>query len=93
MHQLIIEKQAEIAAICQRYKVERLEVFGSAAITTDFDPVTSDIDFLVTYTPTIVPISFHDYWSMKEDLNSLLGRKVDLMEDGVTTNPLMRIGR
>ncbi|MCY3626176.1 MAG: hypothetical protein OXG88_00850 [Gammaproteobacteria bacterium] len=27
---------------------------------------------------------------MKEDLHSLLGRKVDLMEDGVTTNPYLK---
>ena len=38
MHQLIADKQEEIAVICLRHRVERLEVFGSAARGTDFAP-------------------------------------------------------
>lgn len=36
MHPLITQKRADIARICQR-----LEVFGSAARGTDFDPLRS----------------------------------------------------
>ena len=42
---------AEIAEICRRYRVTRLEVFGSVARGTDFDTETSDVDFLVEYHP------------------------------------------
>ncbi len=45
MHQTIAEKKKEIAAICRKHRVERLEVFGSAARGTDFDPDNSDAYF------------------------------------------------
>lgn len=48
MHPIIDNHVSEIIALCRRFGVERLEVFGSVA-TSDFDPVRSDIDFLVTY--------------------------------------------
>ncbi len=47
MHPLIAGKKEENAAVCRRHRVERLEVFGSTARGTDFDPDKSDVDFLV----------------------------------------------
>ena len=47
MHTLIQDKRADIAALCRRYRVRHLEVFGSAARGDDFDPANSDADFLV----------------------------------------------
>ena len=44
----IEQHRDEIIAICEEYRLERLEVFGSAA-SSDFDPNRSDIDFLVVY--------------------------------------------
>lgn len=58
MHQLIACKKEEIAAICRRYGVERLEVFGSAARATDFDPDRSDADFLVVFKPPVAARPF-----------------------------------
>lgn len=49
MHVAIADKKEELAAICRRYGVARLDVFGSAARGTDFDPQTSDADFLVEF--------------------------------------------
>jgi predicted nucleotidyltransferase len=49
MHALIDRHLSEIAALCRRYGVRRLEVFGSAARGIDFDPATSDADFLVEF--------------------------------------------
>lgn len=51
MHPLIDQKRIEIAHICQRLGIEKLEVFGSAARGADFDPVRSDADFLVEFAP------------------------------------------
>lgn len=47
MHPLLAAKQNELAELCRRFGVRRLEVFGSAARSADFDPLTSDVDFLV----------------------------------------------
>ena len=51
MHPDILHKCEAIAALCREYSVARLEVFGSAARGSDFDPARSDADFLVTFTP------------------------------------------
>ena len=49
MQAVIDEKRDALAAICRRYGVSRLEVFGSAARGLDFDPKRSDFDFLVEF--------------------------------------------
>ncbi len=46
---LIAECRSEIAALCRRFGVRRLAVFGSAARGADFDPQRSDVDFLVEF--------------------------------------------
>ena len=38
MHSAIAQHRSGISAICQRYRISRLEVFGSAARAQDFDP-------------------------------------------------------
>lgn len=43
---LIEDNRDEIVALCERFGVRRLALFGSAAKGT-FDPETSDLDFLV----------------------------------------------
>ena len=45
---LIAQHSDELTELCRRHHVKRLEVFGSAAVG-DFDPDTSDIDFLVEF--------------------------------------------
>ncbi len=49
MHAAISDKKDELAELCRRYGVARLEVFGSAARGTDFDPQSSDADLLVEF--------------------------------------------
>lgn len=46
---LIAERRSDIAALCRRFGVRRLVVFGSAARGADFDPARSDLDFLVEF--------------------------------------------
>jgi uncharacterized protein len=68
-----------LAAICRRYGVARLELFGSAVRASGFDPNRSDADFLVTFEPG----SRNDlaaFADLKEALERLLGRPVDLVE-------------
>jgi predicted nucleotidyltransferase len=52
MHPFIHQNQSAIAELCRRYRVQRLEVFGSAARGTDFAPESSGADFLVEFSPS-----------------------------------------
>lgn len=82
---LIEVRRAEIAVICARFGVRRLEVFGSAA-TGAFDPAHSDVDFLVDFDPAGHADRFAQYFGLKEALEALLGRPVDLVEEGASSN-------
>ena len=57
----------------------RLEVFGSAVRGTDFDWSRSDVDFLVTFTPDARD-DLTAFVDLKDELEKLLGRPVDLIE-------------
>ncbi|MFZ1108340.1 MAG: nucleotidyltransferase domain-containing protein [Rhodomicrobium sp.] len=79
MHRDIAELRAKLAELCRRYGAIRLEVFGSAARGADFDPVHSDADFLVTFAPAARNdlAAFADF---KDELETLLGRRLDLVD-------------
>lgn len=86
---LIDTKQAEIADLCRRFHVQRLEVFGSAA-SGEFDPARSDIDFIVGFDPDYRVDAFADYFGLKEELESLFGLSVDLVVERAMRNPYFR---
>lgn len=86
----VIEQHRDaVAALCRRAGARRLDVFGSAA-RSDFDPVTSDIDFLVEF-DELPPRAYADaYFMLKESLEQLFGRPVDLVTTGSVENPFFR---
>ena len=86
MHPAIAQHRPAIAAICQRYGIRRLEVFGSAARADDFDPAHSDADFLVEFAAGVQP-GLNAIFDAKAGLEALLGRGVDLVEPGAVRNP------
>lgn len=86
MHSAIAQHRSGIAGICQRYGIQRLEVFGSAARASDFDPAHSDADFLVEFASGVQP-GLNAIFSAKAELEALLGRSVDLVEPGAVRNP------
>ncbi|MGP1691383.1 MAG: nucleotidyltransferase family protein [Giesbergeria sp.] len=86
MHPAIAQHRSGISAICQRYGIQRLDVFGSAARADDFDPAHSDADFLVEFLPGVQP-GLQTIFGAKADLEVLLGRGVDLVEPGAVRNP------
>jgi predicted nucleotidyltransferase len=88
MHPLIDQKRTEILGICRRHPVRRLEVFGSAARGWDFDPATSDADFLVEFAPESKR-GLEAYYALKADLEQLLQRPVDLVEPAALRNPYL----
>lgn len=79
MHAEIVKRRPELMAVCRRHGVARLEVFGSAVRSADFDSTRSDADFLVTFLAEARNdlAAFADF---KEALEALLGRPVDLVE-------------
>ncbi len=72
-----IEIQMEpIKALCQRYKVHELALFGSA-VREDFSP-TSDVDVLVEFEPE-AQVGFVALSRMQRELSAILHRRVDLV--------------
>ena len=70
-----------IAAICRRYQVSELSLFGSA-VRGECRP-DSDLDFLVQFDPA-ARVGFLALAGMARELSSLLKRKVDLVpKDGL----------
>ena len=86
MHPAIAQHRSGISAICQRYRISRLEVFGSAARADDFNPESSDADFLVEFASGVQP-DLQTFFGAKAELEQLLGRGVDLVEPGAVRNP------
>lgn len=87
MHYAIASKQQQIEALCREYGVRRLEIFGSAARGTDFDPTCSDADFLVAFKPGGRKAALDEFFGLKAALSDLIGRPVDLVEAGAIRNP------
>jgi predicted nucleotidyltransferase len=79
MHPELAEKRDDLIALCRRFSVVRLDVFGSAARGWDFDPQRSDADFLVVFAPGSRD-DFITLLDFKTALETLLGRPVDLVE-------------
>jgi predicted nucleotidyltransferase len=92
MHAEIIEKRDALIALCERYDVARLEVFGSAARGVDFDPAASDVDFLVEFKPGSALAPLEQFFGLADALRNLLGRPVDLVEPSAVKNPFVRAG-
>jgi hypothetical protein len=79
----------ELQALCRRFHVRRLDLFGSAA-RGDFDPEQSDIDFLIEFDRSAPQHSFDAYFGLKEALEALFGRPVDLVEASAVRNPYLK---
>ena len=90
MHPLIASKQSQIAEICRRFHVRRLEVFGSAARGDDFDATRSDVDFLVEFDSDTPTNLFDAYFGLQRALEALLDREVDLITPSSIENPFVR---
>lgn len=87
LSEMVAEHPEEIRALCREYGVLRLEVFGSA-LTSRFDPETSDIDLLVEYPPDYdYGLWLGRYLDLNERLSEVLGRSVDLVMVGAVRKP------
>jgi predicted nucleotidyltransferase len=76
LHATIAEKREDLAALCRRFGVTRLDLFGSAARGTD--SAASDVDFLVAFGAQKNDLD--GFLDFKEALEALLARRVDLVD-------------
>jgi uncharacterized protein len=66
----------QIAEFCRRWNVSEFALFGSV-LRDDFRP-DSDVDVLLTWAPE-TRVSVFEYPEMKEELEAIFGRRVDLV--------------
>lgn len=89
MHPIVSEHLDEMIALCEKRRVRRLELFGSAAVG-DFDAERSDLDFLVIFEEMSPGDHAHAYFGLLADLRNLFNRRVDLVETLAIENPFFR---
>ena len=85
---LIENNIQKIVALCKKYKVNKLFVFGS--ILTDRFNDGSDVDLVVSFNKAEVSDYFNNYFDFKYSLEELLGRDVDLLEEQTIKNPYLK---
>ena len=81
----VSDKLDAIAALCRKYGVVSLYVFGSA-VRSDFRPGESDVDLLVDFGSMDGHSKLHAYFDMLDELRALLGTEVDLVMVGAVKN-------
>lgn len=92
----IQEQLPRVLALCERFGVARLWVFGSVVATSvserPFRPAESDVDFLVEFrqVPDGVGVLSNAYFGMREGLAAIFGRPVDLVTVDSLVNPYFR---
>ncbi|MCP5412983.1 MAG: nucleotidyltransferase family protein [Alphaproteobacteria bacterium] len=79
--------RSAVADFCRRWQVAELALFGSA-LREDFNP-DSDVDVLVTFSAG-APWSYWDWSAMSDELQTIFGRPVDLVEKRSVVNPYRR---
>ena len=89
MNPLIADCRAQIEDLCRRYRVSRLELFGSAA-TGRVRPGESDLDFLVEFQPLPAGTYADTYFGLLEALEALFRLPVDLVIASAIKNPYFR---
>jgi uncharacterized protein len=88
--EIVTQHLDEMRALCEKYRVKRLAIFGSAVKGT-FDPATSDLDFVVEFQDDVFGVDgWHAYFDLKFALEDLFGRNVDLVEWDADLKPRFR---
>lgn len=85
MNQMIEDKHDELVCLCEKRHVRRLELFGSG-LRDDFDPHTSDLDFLVEFEGLSPGQYAETYFGLLEELEQLFGCPVDLVMTSAIKN-------
>ena len=87
--EILSSKAQAIEALCGKYGVKRLRVFGSAVQGT-WNPEKSDFDLLAEFDWTIPMPALRQLVGFKEEMEELLGRSVDIVDWNAAKNPFFR---
>jgi predicted nucleotidyltransferase len=82
-------RRSVLAELCRANGVRHLAIFGSAA-RDDFDPATSDLDVVVQFDAPTCAIYAARFFAIKEGLERMTGRAVDLVTETSITNPYLK---
>ena len=82
----------EIQTLCARLGLASLQLFGSAA-EGRFDRDWSDLDFLYRFRDPKRPDYADAFFALKEALEDMVQRKVDLVAEQAIKNPYFRAER
>jgi predicted nucleotidyltransferase len=85
---IVDENIDKIRKLCEQHYVSRLSVFGSI-LNEKFDQ-DSDIDLLVDFSNIDLQNYADNYFSLKQALEEILRRQVDLLENKAIKNPYLR---
>ena len=86
MIDLLEKNRQAIIQLCRECRVQRLDVFGSAA-RSDFDVTGSDIDFFYEFDPADNKGLADRFFALQQGLERLLGKAVDLVSFTDVKNP------
>lgn len=78
----------KLIKLCEKHKVQELCFFGS--VLTDKFNKDSDIDIIVIFDNVELNQYFINYMSLKEKLEILFNRDVDLLEKNAIKNPIFK---
>jgi len=84
----IREKEDAISEACKRFKVNSLHVFGSYADGSNHE--LSDVDFIVDFKRVGFEGAFEQFMGLKEELEAILKRPVDLLANTRFRNDLFK---
>ena len=88
--EIVTDHLDEVRALCEKYSVKRLMIFGSAVKGT-FDPAKSDLDFAVEFLPHPDPLERgRHYLDLLAALQRLFDREVDLVSVPSIKNPYFK---
>lgn len=77
----------QITNFCQCWHIIEFSLFGSV-LRDDFRP-DSDVDILVTFSPDY-RLTCKDWMAIKQQIEEILGREVDLTQKDLLKNPYTR---
>src|ERR1035437_3161948 len=85
---MIDVNENKLIELCDNHKVKELYLFGS--ILSDRFNDSSDIDMLIQFHQIDLLEYFDNYMDLKEKLEQLFGRSIDLVENQAIRNPIFR---
>ena len=85
---IVEQKKDQVIALCDEHKVGKLFVFGSV-LGSQFNE-HSDIDFIVDFKDVDLYDYADNYFDLKDGLENLFNRPVDLLEERAIKNPILK---